>query len=99
MPENPVPTINARMRMGYDVPNFETGELLQELHFDTAFELLECAIAFGIIKHRGSGNHVVMDDDGDETNQKWRSAAQTRAGLAEDEDLQERIQERLLLAT
>jgi len=93
------PFRNARMRFRFDATDMRTGEVMQDIGFDEGFELLESAIAFGIIKDKGSGNHVVLDDDGDETKLKWRSGAAARAGVIEDEELRDRIHERLIMAS
>lgn len=89
-----------RMRFAFDMMDNKSGELIQEVAFDEEFELLEVGIDFGIIeKSAKGGRYVVLDDDGDETDQRAHGAHKMRAIIKEDEELRERILTRLLLAT
>lgn len=90
-----------RMRFAFDVKDNRTGELVQEVSFDEAFELMEVGMDFGIIEQvgAGGGNYAVLDDDGDETGQKAKGKWRMRELIEEDDELRQRIVTRLLLAT
>jgi RecA/RadA recombinase len=100
------PFRNAKMRFKFPVTDTYTGELVQEVGFDTEFELLLSGEHFHVIDNGGSGRFYPLDDEfqripkgkgkGDIS---WHGEAVARRAIAEDEDLRERILTRLRIDT
>ena len=97
------PFRNARMRFRFPVADIRTGELIQEVGFDQAFELLEIGLHFDLVE-KGGSRYYPLDDDFDRMakpggkkgqEMSWHGDAQAQAGIVEDEELQERIFARL----
>jgi RecA/RadA recombinase len=97
------PYRNARMRFTFPVYDHRTGESLQEVGFDTAFELVEIASHFDIIEKGSSGRYYPLDDEFNriprggksKTDVSWHGENAARQGILEDEAMQERIFARL----
>jgi RecA/RadA recombinase len=88
------PWRNARMRFAFPVADVRTGELVQEVGFDEAFELLEMGVHFDIIEEGGSGNHYLLDENYERVGTKdahWRSADRAQAAIRDDAELRDRI--------
>jgi RecA/RadA recombinase len=96
------PFRNARVRFTFPVADHRTGELLQDVGFDTAFELVEIASHFDVIEYDGNGRYYPLDDDFQRLpkdkgkgNVSWHGANNCREAIVADEALQERIFSRL----
>lgn len=101
------PYRNSRMRFRFPVADIRTGELKQEIGFDREFELLEIAVHFEIIESGGGGMYYLLDEDferlADKTkdkkvlaNVRWKGESAARLALAEDDELRDRIMQRLM---
>ena len=94
------PFRNARMRFRFPVADIRTGELLQEVGFDTAFELLEIALHFELIE-KGGSRYYPLDNDfhripkNKQTDVSWHGDAAAMAAIVEDDEMQDRIFARL----
>jgi len=89
------PWRNAKMRFAFPVMDHRTGEVRFPIGFDHVWELLEIGLHFDIIEKGGGGMHYVLDEDFDQTGEKYKGESAMRVALAEDEDLQDRILTRM----
>lgn len=102
------PHRNARMRFQFPVADIRTGELMQGVGFDPDFELAEIAAHFDIIEKGSGGRYYPLDENferqlvkvGGAKSKKtkefsYHGEAAVRRAIAEDEELQARILERL----
>lgn len=95
------PFRNARMRFQFPVADVRTGEMMQEVGFDTMWELVEIGTHFDIMDY-SNNRYYPLDDDfkripkakgkGDVS---WHGERQAAQALLEDPELQERILGRL----
>jgi RecA/RadA recombinase len=100
------PFRNAKMRFQFPVTDTYTGELIQEVGFDTEFELLQAAEHYHIIDSGGGGMFYPLDDDFERIPKArgkgdfgWKGEPAARQAIAEDDELRERILTRLKLDT
>lgn len=85
------PWRNAKMRFAFPVMDHRTGEVRFPIGFDEPWELLEIAVYFDIIEKGGGGMHYVLDEDFEQTGEKYKGESPMRNALAEDDELRERI--------
>jgi len=95
------PHRNSRMRFQFPVADIRTGEMLQDVGFDTTFELCEIAQHFDIVEQDGS-RYYPLDEDFERIAQQGKKTALSYHGVPalqraidEDDDLQDRILGRL----
>lgn len=90
------PFRNSRMRFQFPVWTRRTGELMQEMGWDEAFELLEMGTYFEIIEKDGSRFYPTDENFNriskkGKTDVSWHGMGQAKAAISEDEDLRARI--------
>jgi len=96
------PFRNSRMRFQFPVWTRRTGEMMQEMGWDEAFELLEMGTYFEIIEKDGSRFYPTDEDfqripkNGSKrgtksTDVSWHGNGQAKAAIAEDDELRSRI--------
>lgn len=100
------PFRNAAMRFRFPVRDVRTGELVQEIGFDSPYELLMVAEHFHIIESSGGGRFYLLDDKfkrvkigKSKKDVGWHGAPATREAIEADDELRERILTRLRMDT
>lgn len=89
------PFRNARMRFRFPVNDIRTGEPMQDVGFDHAFEMLEIAEYFDILEKSGSYWYLLDDNFERIKKEVFHGDAKAHARIAGDEELQIRILGRL----
>jgi hypothetical protein len=87
------------MRFRQNVLDPATGELIQEIGFDTGFELLQIAEYLHMIEGAGGGMFYSLDENFKRNGSKWKGEAKAIEALVQDGELQERILTTLQLRT
>lgn len=94
------PYRDAIMRFRFDVSKPATGELVQEIGFDQAFELLKIAEYYHVIDAGGGGMFYLLDSKFNKVKGKsWKGEFRVVEALAEDEELQDILLTRCQLDT
>lgn len=101
------PFRNSVMRFKFPMTDVKTGELVQDVEFDQAFELRTAAEYFHIIEAGGGGMFYLLDENfqkvkAGKTGNKvvsWKGEWRMEEALSQDEELQERIRTRIRRAT
>lgn len=95
------PYRNAAMRFKFPVTDVRTGELIQEVGFDEAYELALTAEHFHIVEGGGSGMFYLLDDKFERMGKphQWKGEPALREAIEGDDELRERILLRLALDT
>jgi RecA/RadA recombinase len=88
------------MRFMFDVTNPATGELVQEVGFDTDYELLKAAEYFHIIEGAGGGMYYLLDKKFKRVKgRSWKGEHRAVEAISKDDDLREEIMTRCQVDT
>jgi RecA/RadA recombinase len=103
------PYRNCIMRFKFPMFDTRSGEMVQDVGFDLPYEILQVAMHFHIVEVGGSGMFYLLDEDFQRVkvqgkgkarkDKSWRGEWNAAVGLWEDEELRERVLERLRRAT
>lgn len=91
------PFRNALMRFRFDVTNPATGELVQEMGFDQAYELMKIGEYFRVLEFGGGGMVYLLNDRFERTSSKWKGEWRVMKALAEDQDLVDHLLTRIAI--
>jgi RecA/RadA recombinase len=95
-----IPYRDSLMRFKFDVTKPATGELIQEVGFDTGFELLKIAEYYHMIDAGGGGMFYLLDEEFNKVKGKsWKGESRAISAIESDEDLAEEILTRCLIDT
>lgn len=94
------------MRFKFPMSDVKSGELVQDVEFDQAFELRTAAEYFHVIEAGGGGMFYLLDEKFNKVKAGkgkkvvgWKGEWRCEQAIAEDEELQERIRTRMRMAT
>lgn len=98
------PFRNASMRFCFPVMDVRTGELIQDVGFDLPYELLMSAEHYHIVESGGGGMFYPLTPDFERIPKGkgkghigWKGEPLARQMVAEDDEIRERVLERLML--